>query len=80
MSTTLELILLLFLIIIALAVTFTKDLLMAVLIFSVYSFVLVIIWEHLGAPDVALIEAVAGVGITTIFFILAITHTGRREE
>ncbi len=80
MSGLLDVILLTFLIVIALSVYWTKDLLMAVLIFSAYSFILVIIWERLGAPDLALIEAVAGVGVTTILFIFAITRTSRRED
>lgn len=80
MSAVLDIILLIFLIIIAFTVLYTKDLLMAVLVFSAYSFILVIIWQRLGAPDVALIEAVAGVGVTTILFIFAITRTKRRED
>ena len=80
MSAVLETILLTFLIAIGLTVLWTRDLLMAVLVFSSYSFVLVIIWQRLGAPDVALIEAVAGVGVTTILFIFAITRTSRRED
>lgn len=80
MSGPLDVILLTFLIIIALTVLWSKDLLMAVLVFSSYSFILVVIWQRLGAPDVALIEAVAGVGVTTILFIFTITRTSRRED
>ncbi len=80
MSIALDAILLTFLVGIALTVVWSKDLLMAVLVFSSYSFILVIIWERLGAPDVALIEAVAGVGVTTILFIFTITRTSRRED
>ncbi|MBI4651225.1 DUF4040 domain-containing protein [Candidatus Desantisbacteria bacterium] len=76
----LDLILISFLVTIALIILFSRDLLYCTMIFSAYSFFSVIIWQELGAPDLALIEAVVGVGITSIIFIVAIRKTERYEE
>jgi len=78
--TILDLVLLLFLIILALAVVFSKDLLAATMIFSVYSLVMAIIFTRLQSPDVALTEATVGAGITTMLFIVTIIKTTRRED
>ncbi|MBI4743494.1 MAG: DUF4040 domain-containing protein [Actinobacteria bacterium] len=69
-----------FLIIAALAVAYTKDLIVATIIFSVYSLVMAIVWQRLSAPDLALTEAIVGTGVTTIIFIVTISKTSRREE
>jgi uncharacterized MnhB-related membrane protein len=39
-----------------------------------------LLWQHRGAPDVAMTEAAVGAGVTTILFLLAIGRTGRRER
>lgn len=78
--TILDLVLLLFLIILALAVVFSKDLLAATMIFSVYSLVMAIIFTRFQSPDVALTEATVGAGITTMLFIVTIIKTTRRED
>lgn len=78
--TILDLVLLLFLIILALAVVLSKDLLAATMIFSVYSLVMAIIFTRLQSPDVALTEATVGAGITTMLFIVTIIKTTRRED
>jgi len=68
------------LILTALVVVRTKDLLAAVIIFSSYSLVLCLLFMHLGAPDVAMTEAAVGAGITTVLFLIAIGRTTRRER
>jgi uncharacterized MnhB-related membrane protein len=78
--TILDLVLLLLLITLALAVVFSKDLLAATMIFSVYSLVMAIIFTRLQSPDVALTEATVGAGITTMLFIVTIIKTTRRED
>lgn len=77
---TLDLVLIIFLIVISLIILFTHDVLFCILIFSAYSFFSVIIWQELGAPNLALVEAIVGVGITTILFILAVRKTERFEN
>lgn len=80
MSAAFDATLLLLLIAIALIVARTKDLLAASIIFSAYSLVLCLLWMHRGAPDVAMTEAAVGAGITTVFFLVAISKTVRREK
>lgn len=77
---SLDFLLLTFLIITALGVVRTKDLLGAAIIFSAYSLIMAIIWQRLSAPDIALTEAAVGAGVTTILFLIAISRTVRRED
>ena len=79
MITILDVLLLLFLIVCAVAVARIRDLLSAVVIFAAYSLVMAIIWQMLGSPDVAITEAALGTGVTTFLFIAAISRTQRTE-
>ncbi|MCP1661881.1 MULTISPECIES: DUF4040 domain-containing protein [Methanocalculus] len=72
--------LLLALIVLAIWALRSRDLLVAAMILSVYSFLMAIIYAQLNSPDVALTEAAIGAGITTALFILAIRMTARMEE
>ncbi|MDI6712798.1 MAG: DUF4040 domain-containing protein [Anaerosomatales bacterium] len=64
----------------ALAVVRTKDLLAASIVFSAYSLVMCLVWDHRGAPDVAMTEAAVGAGVTTVLFLSAISKTVRKEK
>lgn len=79
MITVLNMLLLLFLIICAICVARTRDLLGAIIIFAAYSTVMAIIWHQLEAPDIAITEAAIGAGVTTLLLIATISKT-RREE
>lgn len=61
-------ILLAFLIICAISVSFTKNLLNSILIYMSYSLVMSVIWVLLESPDLAITEAAVGAGITTLLF------------
>ncbi|UMZ72855.1 Na(+)/H(+) antiporter subunit B [Natranaerofaba carboxydovora] len=76
----LNILLLLFLVVCAIAVERTKDLLSAVIIFGAYSLVMAITWEQLQAPDVAITEAAIGAGMTTLLFVVTISKTRRYED
>lgn len=65
-------ILLAFLVICALAVSFTKSLLNAVLVFMSYSLIMSIIWVLLESPDLAITEAAVGAGVTSILFFITL--------
>ncbi|MCB2288324.1 DUF4040 domain-containing protein [Clostridium sp. CS001] len=65
-------IMLMFLIGSAIAVSTIKNLLGAIIVFMVYSLIMTILWQQLNAPDLAITEAAVGAGITTILFILAL--------
>jgi energy-converting hydrogenase B subunit D len=79
-SRAFDITMLLLLIACALAVIQTKDLLGAVVIFSTYSLIMCLIWQHRGAPDVAMTEAAVGAGVTTALFLVAISKTVRKEK
>lgn len=69
---TFSIIMILFLIISSISVSVVKNLLGAIIIFTVYSLIMAILWEQLNAPDVAITEAAVGAGITTVLFILTL--------
>lgn len=76
----LNVIIILFLIVCAIAVEKTKDLLSAVIIFSAYSLLMSVLWLLLKTPDVALTEAVIGAGVTSLLFVAVISKTKRYEK
>jgi energy-converting hydrogenase B subunit D len=80
MGAALNVTLIVLLIATAVLATFSKDLLAAVIIFSVYSLIMALMWQRLQAPDLAITEAAVGAGITTVLFVVAIFRTRRREE
>lgn len=79
MTEILSVLLLLFLIVCALAVARIRDMLSAVILFASYGLIMAILWQQLGAPDVAMVEAAIGTGVTTLLLIAAISKTRRAE-
>jgi len=79
LTSILDFLLLSFLILCAIAVAYTRDLLSAVVLFAAYSLVMAIIWQMLGASDVAMTEAALGAGVTSFLFIATISKTKRTE-
>lgn len=73
-------VLIVFLILCAIAVERTKDLLSCIVIFTSYSLVMAVLWLLLKAPDIAMTEAAIGAGVTTILFIAVISRTRRMEK
>ena len=69
---TLRIILLLFLIICAISVSFTKRLLVSVVIYMAFSLVMAIIWLILESPDLAITEAAVGAGVTSILLFVTL--------
>ena len=63
---------LLFLIVCAIAVCVTKDLLTSVVIYMTYSMVMSVVWIILESPDLAITEAAVGAGVTSLLFFLAL--------
>ncbi|MCR3921795.1 MAG: DUF4040 domain-containing protein [Firmicutes bacterium] len=79
MTEVLTYLLLIFLVVCAISVARSRDLLAAVIIFAAYSLVMAILWQLLAAPDVAITEAALGAGVTTLLLIAAIAKTRRQE-
>ena len=57
-----------FLIVCAIAASFAKSSLSAIVIFSAYSLVMCAIWMIMESPDLAITEAAVGAGVTTVLF------------
>ncbi len=61
-------ILLAFLLICAVSVSVTRNLLASVIIFMGFSLIMSVIWLTLEAPDLAITEAAVGAGVTGLLF------------
>lgn len=61
-----------FLVVCAISVSLSKNLLNSVLIFMSYSLIMSIIWILLESPDLAITEAAVGAGITSLLFFLTL--------
>ncbi len=80
MILSLDLLLLLFVVVIAIAAIHMRDLLSAVILLGAYSFLMALIWVELQSVDVGFTEAAVGAGSTTAFLIAAIARTTRWEK
>lgn len=78
-SEIIQILLLVFLIISALAVSFYKNLMQSILIFMGYSTIMSIIWLFLESPDLAITEAAVGAGVTSVLFFLTLKKTHMLE-
>ena len=77
-----EIILLVCLIVCAVSVGFTRDLLTSIVIFMSYSLIMCVIWILLQSPDLAITEAAVGAGVTSILFFITLKKIGaiRKED
>ena len=69
-------ILLLFLVLCAVAVALTKNILSAVLIQLCFSSVMALLWLVLESPDLAITEAAVGAGVTGVLFFSTLRRLG----
>ena len=68
----LNILLLVFIIVCALSVSLTKNLLTSVIIFMSQSLAMSIIWIMLESPDLAVTEAAVGAGVTSLLFFITL--------
>lgn len=61
-----------FLIVCAISVSFSRSLLNSILIFMSYSLIMSIIWILLESPDLAITEAAVGAGVTSLLFFVTL--------
>ncbi len=80
MSGVFDLALLALLIATAVMVARARDLAAAAVMFSMYGLVMCLLWQHRGAPDVAITEAAVGAGVTTVLLLITIARTSREEK
>ncbi len=64
---------------VGIAVIFVKDILNAVILSTVVSLIVSIIFLFIAAPDVAITEAAIGAALTTVVFVIAIKRTKTKE-
>lgn len=70
--TALNIILLVFILICAVAVSLTRDLLTSLVIFMGQSLAMSVIWIMLESPDLAITEAAVGAGITSLLLFVTL--------
>lgn len=70
--TVLIYILMVFLIICAIAVSVSKNLLNSILVYMSFSLIMSIIWVLLESPDLAITEAAVGAGVTSVLFFVTL--------
>ena len=80
--TIIEYILLGFLIVCAVSVSLSKNLLNSILIYMSFSLVMSMVWICLESPDLAITEAAVGAGVTSILFFVTLKkiHAIRQED
>ena len=61
-----------FLVVCAVSVSLSKNLLNSILIYMSYSLIMSIIWILLESPDLAITESAVGAGITSVLFFLTL--------
>lgn len=75
-----EMILLIGLVVCAIAVSFSKNLLNSILIFMSYSLMMSVIWILLESPDLAITEAAVGAGVTSLLFFVTLKKIQAMKE
>jgi uncharacterized MnhB-related membrane protein len=68
------------LIVLAVLALLARDLLVAVVVTSVFSLVTCLVFFLWHAPDVALTEAAVGTGVGTVVFVWAVSKTERKDS
>ena len=76
----LNILLLVFIIVCALSVSLTKNLLTSIIIFMSQSLAMSIIWIMLESPDLAITEAAVGAGVTSLLMFAALKKIHRMKD
>lgn len=69
-----------FLVVCAISVSFSKNLLNSILIYMSYSLVMSLIWILLESPDLAITEAAVGAGVTSVLFFVTLKKIRAMQE
>jgi len=79
-ATLFIILLLAFMLITAIFVAFSRDLMAVVMVFGAYSLLSAGMFVVMDAPDVAFTEAAVGAGVSTLLMLIALSKTGRFER
>ena len=69
-----------FLVLCAIAVSLSRNLLNSILIYMSFSLIMSIIWVILESPDLAITEAAVGAGVTSILFFVTLKKIHAIDE
>ena len=72
--------LLAFILVCAVAVSLTRDLLTSIIIFMAQSTAMSVIWILLRSPDLAITEAAVGAGVTSLLFFVTLKKIHAMKE
>lgn len=75
-----QILLLTFLVICAICVSLSKNLLNSILIYMSYSLIMSVVWICLESPDLAITEAAVGAGVTSVLFFVTLKKIHAIEE
>ena len=75
-----DIIILVFLVVAAIIALRVKDMLAAVMVFGIYSFLICLLWAEMAAVDVAFTEAAVGAGVSTVILVATVYQTERRSK
>lgn len=76
----LNVLLLLFILVCAVSVSLTKNLLSAVIIFMAQSLAMSVVWILLESPDLGVTEAAVGAGVTSLLMFAALKRIHRMKD
>ncbi len=76
----LNVLLLLFILVCAVSVSLTKNLLSAVIIFMAQSLAMSVVWILLESPDLGVTEAAVGAGVTSLLMFAALKKIHRMKD
>ena len=72
--TVFQILLMIFLLVCARAVSFSKNLLNSLLIYMSFSLIMSVLWICLESPDLGITEAAVGAGVTSILFFATLRN------
>ncbi|MFO7848045.1 MAG: hydrogenase subunit MbhD domain-containing protein [Balneolaceae bacterium] len=76
----LELVIYIFLLISAIVALEADDLLVSVVMMTIFSFLMALLFTVMGAIDVGFTEAVVGAGVTGVLFVVVVYQTSRKTN
>ncbi|MDO8886898.1 DUF4040 domain-containing protein [Candidatus Oleimmundimicrobium sp.] len=77
--TVLNVLLVLCLIVLAVFVVMSRNMLASVVLFSAYGLIMALLWQRLGAPMLALAEVVIESGIISVLFVVSVFRISKDD-
>lgn len=68
------------LVVVAILSLWLRDLVVAAVVFAIYSFLMCLLWAEMGAVDVAFTEATVGAGVSTVVLIATVFNLKRKAK